>query len=103
MWLLTGRSANPGGVGFVFHATLNPFAGIDLDGCRDPRTGVLAPWAQSIVAAFGSYAEVSPSGTGVKIIVRGKPRHNGQKKGTDGIAVETYGTGRFFTTTGAAL
>ncbi|HSP96544.1 MAG TPA: hypothetical protein VL049_04785, partial [Candidatus Dormibacteraeota bacterium] len=59
------------GVGFVFHAMLNPFAGIDLDGARDPATGVLAPWAQSIVAACDSYTEVSPSGTGVKIIVRG--------------------------------
>jgi primase-polymerase (primpol)-like protein len=91
------------GVGFVFSAKLNPFAGVDLDGCRDPRTGVLAPWAQSIVKAFGSYAEVSPSGCGVKIIVRGKPRHNGKKKGTDGTAVETYGTGRYFTLTGAVL
>lgn len=91
------------GVGFVFHATLNPFAGVDLDGCRDPHSGVLAPWAQSIVAAFRSYAEVSPSGCGIKIICRGKPRHNGQKKCPGGTAVETYGHARYFTTTGWAL
>jgi primase-polymerase (primpol)-like protein len=62
------------GVGVVFHATLNMFAGVDLDVCRNPTTGVLVPWAQSIVRAFDSYTEVSPSGTGVKILVRGKPR-----------------------------
>ncbi|MDX2169911.1 MAG: hypothetical protein SF182_22765 [Deltaproteobacteria bacterium] len=88
------------GVGFVFHVTLNPFAGVDLDGARDPRSGRLAPWAQSIVDAFDSYAEVSPSGTGVKIVVRGKPRRNGSRKGADGTAVEVYGTARFFTLTG---
>lgn len=91
------------GLGFVFSATLNPFAGIDLDACRDPQTGLLVPWAQSIVAAFDSYAEVSPSQTGVKIIVRGKPRKNGKKSGAGGTAVEVYGHARYFTLTGWAL
>jgi putative DNA primase/helicase len=91
------------GVGFVFDATLNPFAGIDLDACRDPQTGLLVPWAQSIVSAFNSYTEISPSGCGCKIIVRGKPRHNGKKAGANGTAVEVYGTARFFTLTGVVL
>ncbi|MGH7788219.1 MAG: hypothetical protein ACRERC_15220 [Candidatus Binatia bacterium] len=91
------------GVGFVFHATLNPFAGVDLDACRDPQTGLLVPWAQSIVAAFDSYTEVSPSGCGVKIIVRGKPRHHGKKLGAGGTAVEVYGQERYFTLTGWAV
>lgn len=98
-----GRALREGwGVGFVFHATLNPFAGLDLDGARDPDTGTLAPWAESIIAAFDSYTEVSPSGSGVKIVVIGKPPRNGKKTGTDGTAVEVYGTGRYFTLTGRA-
>jgi hypothetical protein len=41
--------------------------GVDLDSCRDPATGAIAPWAIAIISAIGSYAEISPSGTGVKI------------------------------------
>ena len=91
------------GLGFVFHLRLNPFAGIDLDGARDPETGLLSPWAESIVAACGSYAEVSPSGTGVKVVMRGKPRRDGRKAFTGDTAIEVYGTSRFFTLTGVAL
>lgn len=91
------------GIGFVFHATLNEYAGVDLDACRDPESGLLVPWAQSIVAAFNSYSEISPSGCGVKIIVRGKPRHNGKKSGAGGTAVECYGHARYFCLTGHAL
>ena len=91
------------GIGFVFHATLNPFAGVDLDAARDPQTGLLAPWAQSIVKAFDSYTEVSPSGEGVHVLVRGKPRHNGRKAGAGGTGVEVYGHARYFCLTGWAL
>ncbi len=51
------------GLGFVF-ARDDPFAGVDLDDCRDPTSGALAPWARAIVARLRSYAEVSPSGRG---------------------------------------
>src|SRR4051812_7535194 len=44
--------------------------GVDLDGCRDPDTGDLKPWAFEIVRAIDSYTEVSPSGTGVKIYLQ---------------------------------
>ena len=47
-------------------------AGIDLDGVRDRTTGALLPWAEAIVRRFSSYTEVSPSGTGVHILVRGR-------------------------------
>jgi hypothetical protein len=42
-------------------------AGLDLDSCRDAETGEIATWASEIIAQFASYAEVSPSGTGVKV------------------------------------
>ena len=42
-------------------------AGVDLDACRDAETDSLSPWAAEMKARFGTYAEVSPSGTGVKL------------------------------------
>ena len=61
------------GVGFVLDHGQDGIAGIDLDGCRDPLTGVITPAATKIIHAIGSYAEVSPSGTGVKILCRVDP------------------------------
>lgn len=42
------------------------FGGIDLDSCLG-LLGDLEPWAAEVLARFASYAEVSPSGTGVKV------------------------------------
>lgn len=39
--------------------------GLDLDSCL--IDGQLADWAERILEAIGSYAEISPSGSGVKI------------------------------------
>jgi len=87
------------GVGYVFAAG-DPYTGVDLDHCRDAQTGALEPWALDELEAFGSYAEISPSRTGVHIIVRavmpgGKGCHVG--------AYEAYDRGRFFTITGQSL
>jgi putative DNA primase/helicase len=43
-------------------------AGVDMDGCRDPESGEIASWAAAVVMQFGTYAEVSPSGTGLHLI-----------------------------------
>jgi putative DNA primase/helicase len=40
--------------------------GIDLDSCRD-ASGVIAPWAEQMIERFNTYAEISPSGTGIKL------------------------------------
>lgn len=42
-------------------------AGVDLDTCRNPQSGVLEPWAEEVLQRLGSYAEISPSQTGVKV------------------------------------
>src|SRR5215211_920403 len=84
------------GIGFMFSSG-DPFAGVDLDKCRNPETGELEEWAEKIVAAFGGYAEASPSGTGVHIIVRGKAPN--KKRGR----IEAYSSERFFTVTGGRL
>jgi hypothetical protein len=83
------------GIGFVF-SEADLYAGIDLDKCRDPDTGRLEPRASEIIRRLDSYTEVSPSGTGVHIIVRGSLPAGGRKHG----AVEMYDRGRFFTMTG---
>jgi hypothetical protein len=84
------------GIGFVFRAD-DDFCGVDLDACRNPESGKLQPWAQGIVEALSSYTEVSPSGTGVKIFVRGRlPGGQARRKGP----IEIYDHGRFFTVTG---
>jgi len=59
---------NAAGVGIVFHAD-DPYCGVDLDHCI--VDGQLAGWAREIVDALGGYTEVSPSGNGLKIWVRG--------------------------------
>ena len=43
------------------------FCGIDLDVCLNPETGALAPWAAEVLAAIPTYAEISPSGRGIKL------------------------------------
>jgi putative DNA primase/helicase len=83
------------GIGFVFTKD-DPYCGIDLDTCRDKTTGEFANWAQHIIDQFDTYGEISPSGTGIKMIVRGKLPGAGNRRG----CVELYEWGRFFTITG---
>src|SRR5262245_50511864 len=54
---------------------------IDLDACRDPKTGKIQKWAMEIVRTINSYTEFSPSGTGLRIVARGhKPDTERSKK-----------------------
>jgi hypothetical protein len=41
---------------------------VDLDHCRDPHTGEVAEWAQAEIDAANSYAEVTVSGMGLRIL-----------------------------------
>ncbi len=86
------------GIGFVFSAD-DPYCGIDLDKCRDPQTGEVESWALDIICTFNSYTEVSPSGRGVHIIIKGKLPKQGRRKGK----IEMYDQSRFFTITGVDL
>lgn len=109
-----------GGIGIVLGVFEKlAIGGIDLDTCRNPETGDLAPWAQDVVDRFGAYAETSPSLTGVKLFFRytaedletlqremgtktGK-KYSKEAKGGHPEAIELYLTGRFFTVTEMAL
>jgi putative DNA primase/helicase len=74
-------------------------AGVDLDGCRNPRTGEIEARATEIVKGLGSYTELSPSETGLKVFVCGELPLGRWRKGN----IEMYDRGRFFTTTGLHL
>jgi putative DNA primase/helicase len=90
-----GRAA---GAGFVFTEG-DPYVGVDFDRCRDPESGAIEPAFRKAINTLAGYAEASPSGTGVHVIVRGWLPGSGKKRGR----VELYDRGRFFTMTGAAL
>lgn len=88
------------GIGFVFSHD-DPYLGIDLDNCF-ATPGELKPWAELIMAEFdGTYAEISPSGNGIKLIcIAENPLDRGRKILIDDGGVEMYNQGRFFTITG---
>jgi putative DNA primase/helicase len=83
------------GIGYVL--TLDdPYTAIDLDDCRDAATGEVEAWARAIVDRFDSYTEVSPSGTGLRLFVRGAlPPHDRRRVGN----IEAYDDARFVTLT----
>ena len=92
-------------------------AGVDFDNCR--HDDKLTPWAQEIVDRLGTYAEVSPSGTGVKAFFILTPEdavairthlgnRDGRKwstetRGDHPPAIELYLKGRYFTFTGQSI
>jgi putative DNA primase/helicase len=84
------------GVGFVF-CSGDPYTGIDLDHVRDPESGAIEGWALEIVEMVSAYAEVSPSGRGLHIIVRGELPNSRREN------IEVYSTRRFFTMTGRRM
>ena len=81
------------GVGCVI---ASPYAAVDLDKCRDAATGIVEPWAAAVVAELNSYTELSPSGCGFHIWIRGNVPPGGNRKGR----IEMYDGARYFTVTG---
>lgn len=83
------------GLGFVLDGS-DGIVGIDLDDCvRDD--GTLSDVAQELLARVHGYAELSPSGTGIKLFTRAKisRQYVDNSKG-----IEIYPEGRYFTVTG---
>ncbi len=72
--------------------------GIDLDNCIS-EDGTIEPWAQELVARANSYAELSPSGRGIRIFVFGSVDRDQAKP------IEIYGghSPRYLTITGHRL
>ena len=87
---------NLSGVGFVLTAGCGLIGG-DLDGCRNPATGVIEPWAQAIIDLRETYYEISPSGEGVRFwTTTDLPLKKFEKQG----GVELYFSGRYLTFSG---
>jgi len=85
------------GIGFVFDGT--GLVGVDIDDCRDPKTGSLSPEAKHIIRELDSYTEISQSCRGIHIICKGELPKDGRREGP----VEMYETGRYFIMTGNVL
>jgi hypothetical protein len=101
------------GIGFVFGES-DPYCGIDFDNCI-VGDGMEA-FADGYIRSLGGYQEVSPSGVGIKVIVRADlhtslvddgfihPDKSGRRRGGKGRdkkgAIEVYDAVRFFTITG---
>jgi hypothetical protein len=68
-WQRFENGRTVGGVGVVLGDLGNGWHlwGIDLDGCIDPDSGRILEWADEILQRFDSYAEISPSGRGIKL------------------------------------
>lgn len=79
------------GVGFMLGNS--PFVGIDLDHCLD--TAERKARAKQLVTDCNTYAEISPSGTGLHIIGKAD-----LEKGFRDNDIEVYPSGRYFTVTG---
>src|SRR5215218_5858746 len=84
------------GLGFVFSSG-DPYTGIDLDNCVERETGEIRQWALEVVRYFDSYTELSVTGTGLHIIVKGEVPNRRKAK------IEVYSSKRFFTMTGHLL
>jgi hypothetical protein len=56
-------------------------------------------WAMDIIRRLDTYTEVSPSGTGIRMFLRGALPGTGRKKGK----IEVYDQGRYLTVTGHSI
>ena len=95
------NAENVDGVGFFFEP---PYLGIDIDDIDDALHRYFqGDKIDNIVAefneAFKSYTEISPSGNGLHIIVKGQIPGSRRRKNN----IEMYDSGRFFTMTGKTI
>ena len=94
---------NYDGIGYVLDDEMM----VDLDNCRDPNNGNIDKWAEGIIRQLNSYTEVSPSGTGIRILLR-TPAFTGTKhratptgvQARPNAHIELYWKGRYTTLTG---
>lgn len=83
------------GLGLVLSDELT---GVDLDDCIDPVTGEMSAEAKEALERIAGYAEISPSGTGIKIFTISNLDGSHTAPG-----YEIYRGARYFTITGASL
>lgn len=98
-WKTFQQTRRYDGLAYVFSAD-DPFCGFDLDDCLDEE-GLLL-WGADLLETLDSYCEISPSGRGLKLIVRGKkPAYSRCKAAWNGGGtIEIYDQRRLFAITG---
>lgn len=106
-WETVRHTRGDYGVGFVFPQD-ESIVGIDLDHCvvGGVPFGDLEPWARSLLYECQTYAEWSPSGTGIHLYLRGIPgllRAGRRLRSEAGVHIEMYSKSRFFTWTGRGV
>lgn len=86
------------GIGFVLTVD-DPYTAIDLDKCIDTE-GDCEKAVEGIIKHMNSYTEFSPSGTGIRIFIKGAlPPGSRNRKGK----IEVYNQGRYVTVTGQII
>jgi hypothetical protein len=104
--MLAHNEGKADGIGFVLTDT--NIAAVDLDDCRNSTTGELNPWALNLIERSGSYAEVTPSGEGARIIGitagGGHLHHKFEVPNANGMSCELYRKAvRIITVTGTQI
>ncbi|MDD4774611.1 MAG: DNA primase, partial [Eubacteriales bacterium] len=85
------------GLGFVF-VKEDGLVGIDMDDCYDQEKAEFSDTARAVLSRTATYAEFSPSGTGVHVFFRGSVPGRGSRNAKTGV--EMYEKARYFTMTG---
>lgn len=85
------------GIGFVLTAGDNLVA-VDIDHCIDQDSGEISDIATDILSRHSTYAEYSPSGTGLHIWYLGEKPKGSCKNSENGV--EMYDRARYMTVTG---
>jgi putative DNA primase/helicase len=83
------------GIGFVFAAD-SGLVGFDFDHVIGADGSINDPTIARYIKSLASYTELSPSGTGLHVLVRGKLPQGGRKRGP----IECYDRVRYFTISG---
>jgi hypothetical protein len=93
--LAASQKFNLSGVGFALSPD-DDFTGGDLDHCWNDKDK-LSDTARQVLNFAETYAEISPSGKGIRLIWKGKIPAAVK---CDELGIEMYGTGRYLTITG---
>jgi putative DNA primase/helicase len=104
-----GATKDFDGVGFVLTKD-DHFVGLDFDHCRcpafdgvDPEMSggleMVLPEITNHIMKLNTYTEVSPSGKGIRLFLRGSLPVDGKRKGP----IEVYQSGRYMTVTGQSI
>jgi putative DNA primase/helicase len=97
------RARHSDGIGYMFH---RDYTGIDLDHCVN-SDGSIDSWAQAYLDQLKSYAEYSPSETGLHILVRGTVPSGIRRRVPDAphpeATIEMYCERHYFTVTGVHI